>query len=139
MKDQACIVGIGETAYVRRPGSGMSLLGLQLQAAVRAIEDAGLDGARIDGLMPFPNLGSAEAFAANLGCEDLRYAATVHMGGAAPHLDEDRVWRPTSFTMRPILLFFMTVETHIGAGRTINSVKIAFDELPCRQSGALFS
>jgi len=84
VKDQACIVGIGETAYVRRPGSGMSLLGLQLQAAVRAIQDAGLDGARIDGLMPFPNLGSAEAFAANLGCENLRYAATIHMGGAAP-------------------------------------------------------
>jgi acetyl-CoA acetyltransferase len=84
VKDQACIVGIGETAYVRRPGSGMSLLGLQLQAAVRAIEDAGVDRARIDGLMPFPNLGSAEAFAANLGCENLRYAATVHMGGAAP-------------------------------------------------------
>ena len=84
MRDRACIVGIGETAYVRRPGSGMSALGLQLQAAVRAIEDAGLDRARIDGLMPFPNLGSAEAFAANLGCENLRFAATIHMGGAAP-------------------------------------------------------
>jgi acetyl-CoA acetyltransferase len=84
VKDRACIVGIGETAYVRRPGSGMSLLGLQLQAAVHAIEDAALERARIDGLMPFPNLGSAEAFSANLGCENLRYAATIHMGGAAP-------------------------------------------------------
>ena len=84
MRDRACIVGIGETAYVRRPGSGMSQLGLQLQAAVRAIGDAGLGAAQIDGLMPFPNLGSAEELAANLGCENLRYAATIHMGGAAP-------------------------------------------------------
>ena len=28
MKDQACIVGIGETDYVRRPGSGMIQGGL---------------------------------------------------------------------------------------------------------------
>jgi acetyl-CoA acetyltransferase len=82
--DRACIVGIGETAYVRKPGSGLSQLGLQLQAAARAIEDAGLANRQIDGLMPFPNLGTAEELAANLGCENLRYAATVHMGGAAP-------------------------------------------------------
>jgi acetyl-CoA acetyltransferase len=81
---QACIVGIGETDYCRKPGSGMSQLGLQLTAAVRAIREAGLEPAEIDGIMPFPNLGRAEEFAANLGCENLRFAATVHMGGAAP-------------------------------------------------------
>jgi len=84
VKDQACIVGIGETAYVRKPGSGMSQLGLQLQAASRAIEEAGLSGRQIDGIMPFPNLGNAESFAANLGCENLRFASIIHMGGAAP-------------------------------------------------------
>jgi acetyl-CoA acetyltransferase len=84
VKGQACIVGVGETAYTRGAGSGMSLLGLQLQAAVRAIEDAGLSHKQIDGLMPFPGLGNAEGFAANLGTENLRYATTVHMGGASP-------------------------------------------------------
>lgn len=84
MNDQACIVGIGETAYVRKPGSGMTELGLQLQAASRALADAGLTGRQIDGIMPFPNVGDAESFAANLGCENLRFAAIVHMGGAAP-------------------------------------------------------
>ena len=60
--DEVCIVGIGETAYVRKPGLGVerSCSALQLQAAVRAIEDAGLTGRQIDGIMPFPNLGHAE-------------------------------------------------------------------------------
>ena len=84
MKNRACIVGIGETEYCRKPGSGMSQLGLQLLAATRAIEDAGLETSEIDGIMPFPNLGRAEEFAANLGCENLRFATTIHMGGAAP-------------------------------------------------------
>src|SRR5665647_1788445 len=46
--------------------------------------DAGLEPASVDGIMPFPNLGTAEEIAANLGCANLRFAATVHTGGAAP-------------------------------------------------------
>lgn len=62
----------------------MSQLALQLKAAMAAIGEAGLAPSQIDGIMPFPNLGRAEEFAANLGCENLRFASTVHMGGAAP-------------------------------------------------------
>jgi acetyl-CoA acetyltransferase len=83
MTPRACIVGIGETQYVRKPGSGMTQLGLQLQAATRAVADAGLALKDIDGVLPFPNLGHAEEFAANLGVESLRFATTVHTGGAA--------------------------------------------------------
>lgn len=81
---QACIVGIGETTYCRKPGSGLSQMALQLKAALAAIADAGLKASQIDGIMPFPNLGKAEALAASLGCADLRFAATINMGGAAP-------------------------------------------------------
>ena len=84
MTANACIVGVGETDYCRKPGSGKTQLGLQLEAALKAIEAAGLTPAAIDGIMPFPNLGKAEEFAASLGCETLRFAATIHMGGAAP-------------------------------------------------------
>jgi len=84
MKSRACIVGIGQTKYCRAPGSGMSQLGLHLQASTRAIADAGLEPALIDGIMPFPNLANAEEIAASLGCANLRFAATVHTGGAAP-------------------------------------------------------
>lgn len=84
MTANACIVGTGETDYCRKPGSGKTQLGLQLEAALRAIEAAGLTPSAIDGIMPFPNLGRAEEMAASLGCETLRFAATIHMGGAAP-------------------------------------------------------
>ena len=84
MKDRACIVGIGETKYVRKPGSGMTELQLHLLAATRALEDAGLTGRQIDGIIPSPYVSTAEQLAANLGATTLRFATTVHMGGASP-------------------------------------------------------
>ena len=84
MANEACIVGVGDTKYCRGDGSGLSQLALQLSACSAALADAGLRAREIDGIMPFPNLGSAEGFAANLGCENLRFAATINMGGAAP-------------------------------------------------------
>lgn len=83
-RSRACIVGIGETKYGRDKTASHTNLGLQLEASLRAIEDAGLSRRDIDGIMPFQNLANAEELVANLGCDRIRFAAMVAMGGATP-------------------------------------------------------
>lgn len=82
LKDKSCIVGVGESAFTR--GSGKTELQLMLDASVAALADAGLKPHDIDGIVGPPIGAPAEHFAANLGIENLRYAASVHMGGASP-------------------------------------------------------
>jgi 3-oxoacyl-[acyl-carrier-protein] synthase III len=70
LTDQACIVGIGETAYTR--GSGKSVLRLVLEATKNALDDAGLAAEDIDGFVLSAHYVNQEQLAANLGIEDLR-------------------------------------------------------------------
>lgn len=83
--DGVGITGVGETALGRHPG--MTSMDLYVASAVRAIKDAGLRNADIDGVVTAGSrtdgtLMHSLALAENLGLEP-RLAATLALGGAA--------------------------------------------------------
>ena len=84
LRDQTCIVGIGETPYTR--GTDKTALQLSLEATMLAIEDAGIRPSEIDGIvLPNGSAGGASAgdYCANLGIADLHYTVSLQeMGGA---------------------------------------------------------
>jgi acetyl-CoA acetyltransferase len=82
LRDACAIVGIGNTAYTR--GTDRSTLELHLEAATRAIADAGLSPGDIDGVMPHALADrTAEDFSANLDLGELAFSSTIHTGGAS--------------------------------------------------------
>ena len=66
LHDSCAIAGIGYTAYTR--GTDKSAVELHLEAGLAAIEDAGLEPADIDGVLPYELAG--------LTAEDFRGATT---------------------------------------------------------------
>jgi acetyl-CoA acetyltransferase len=85
LANKAAVTGIGDTDYTR-DAEGRSALALQLEAAMRAIADAGLTPRDIDGIvMPSPSSPVvAEDLVTNLGIPDLRFSAGTPLGGAGP-------------------------------------------------------
>ena len=79
--DTAVIAGIGETEYVR--GTEKSGLRLQLEAALAACRDAGVDSAAVDGLVITHQVSTNEDFIAALGIRDLKFHAHLNIGGAS--------------------------------------------------------
>ena len=72
IKDKAAIIGIGETNYNRE--SGRSELEMAVEAAEKAISDAGLTSSDIDGILKFTADSTPQGeLAACLGIPYLRY------------------------------------------------------------------
>src|SRR5687767_12189371 len=82
MRDRYCIVGVGETEYSR--SSGRSTRALGVEAVGKAIADAGLRAADVDGMLSYHGNDStpALAIAADLGCR-LNTFADVIGGGSS--------------------------------------------------------
>jgi acetyl-CoA acetyltransferase len=82
MRDRYCIVGVGETEYSR--SSGRSTRALGVEAVGKAIADAGLRAADVDGMLSYHGNDSTPslAIAADLGCR-LNTFADVIGGGSS--------------------------------------------------------
>ena len=82
LKDQAVIVGIGQTEFSKN--SGRSELQLAAECVNAAIQDAGLEPTQIDGLTTFTLDNSDEIEVARaVGCGDLTFYSRVNYGGGA--------------------------------------------------------
>jgi acetyl-CoA acetyltransferase len=83
LKNEAAIVGIGETEYSKN--SGRSEVALASEAVAAAIKDAGLQPSDIDGMTTFTMDNSDEIeIARAVGIKDLTFfSRTPHGGGAA--------------------------------------------------------
>jgi acetyl-CoA acetyltransferase len=86
LKNKAAIVGVGESEIGRVPH--MSGLGLNAQAAKRALDDAGLKVSDIDGLLTAYSFTEPYFMLGSVLCEYLglkpRYNASLVVGGASP-------------------------------------------------------
>jgi acetyl-CoA acetyltransferase len=81
LREKGAVTGVGETQYMR--GTDRTPLSLQLEASLKAIDDAGLAPRDIDGVIPYGLGAVAEDFVTNFGIPDLRFSATTPMGGAS--------------------------------------------------------
>jgi len=83
--DKVAIVGVGFSAVSRR--SGRSVLSLALEAATRAIDDAGIKAGDLDGIATFAwenDSVPAQAVATGLALPGSTYLLDLSMGGQAP-------------------------------------------------------
>ncbi len=85
LRDKACIVGIGRSAYGKRGAlAGEGTLRLALQAIHDACEDAGLDPMQLDGFSSYSDdAAHPSMLQMALGTPRVRYAGMVWGGGGA--------------------------------------------------------
>ena len=79
---RAAIVGIGQTEFSK--DSGRSEMRLAVEAAAKALEDAGIDRTEVDGCVTFSMDTNEEIeVARNLGAGDLTFFSRIAYGGGA--------------------------------------------------------
>ena len=85
LRDRACVVGIGRSAYAKRGGlAHEGTLRLALRAIVDACADAGINPKDLDGFSSYSDDAAApSALSMALGTRRVRYAGMVWGGGGA--------------------------------------------------------
>ncbi|MFG2090307.1 MULTISPECIES: thiolase C-terminal domain-containing protein [unclassified Spirillospora] len=78
---RAVVSGVGETEFSK--ASGRSTTRLAFEAVSAAAADAGIDPARIDGVVPYPMGPTAEDVISVFGLPDVTFTAVPHLGGAS--------------------------------------------------------
>ena len=82
MDTTVAVAGVGETEYSR--DSGRSELRLALEAALTALDDAGIDPSEVDGIMRWSVDSTTEGvLASHLGVSDLAWFGEVNAAGPA--------------------------------------------------------
>jgi acetyl-CoA acetyltransferase len=85
--DRTAISGVGYTAFSKQ--SGRSVLSLAVEASSRALADAGVPAAEVDGIVSyslFNDSVSCQAVATGLAAPELAYAVDMNSGGVSPGL-----------------------------------------------------
>ncbi len=82
LKDEAAIIGVGQTPYSKN--SGVSEFSLACQAVSNAIDDAGIEPSEVDGLVTFLMDSNDEVEVARaVGLGDLNLLSRIAYGGGA--------------------------------------------------------
>ena len=81
MRSRAAIVGVGQTEF--SSNSRQSAARLATRATLLALADAGLSSDEIDGIVTFPHGPRADDIISDLGLPDVRFSASLQMGGAS--------------------------------------------------------
>jgi acetyl-CoA acetyltransferase len=81
LRGAAVVVGVGESAYYKRGGSPDSEFVLACTAIRRAVEDAGLTMADVDGFVSYMERNEPVRLSAALGVGDLSFTAQTFGGG----------------------------------------------------------
>ncbi|GKV65259.1 MULTISPECIES: thiolase family protein [unclassified Sporosarcina] len=82
LSDKACIIGVGETEFVR--GTDKPLARLCIEASLNACKDAGIHPSEIDGVIsPWKFNIRHEEFVHGLGMKELKFSGRFELGGAS--------------------------------------------------------
>ncbi len=127
-RDKTAVVGVGQTEFSR--DSGRSVLSLATEASLKAIADAGLTVADIDGIVRCgDDVVTPYTLAAALGATNLSYWADTGPGGVAPCMMMGLAMGALLSGQAKAVLAFRSLngrsESRLGAGTQRTGVQVS--------------